>query len=151
MKEEALKNYRRLLWALSLLGTLSFIFLHSLTPAVQSGAQSSAVYLALWQFFPFLTHSLVRKLAHFCEYALLGAHLYFLPSLFAKVRWQLAFLFGLPIALFDEGLQFFVSGRSAAIQDVLLDCAGYLFGLLFLALCMKIFKAFRRMGASNHV
>lgn len=151
MKEEAMKNYRRLLWALSLLGTLSFIILHSLTPAVESGEESGAVYLALWQFFPFLTHSLVRKLAHFCEYALLGAHLYFLPPLFAKVRWQLVLLFGLPIALFDEGLQSFVPGRSPAITDVLLDFSGYLFGLFFLALCMRIFKAFHRMGASNHV
>ncbi len=147
MRKEEKIRYRRLLWAFSLIGTLAFIFANSLTPAVQSGAESGALYMTLWRFFPFLTHALVRKLAHFCEYALLGAHLYYLPHLFSGKGWRLAVLpLGFLVALLDEGLQCFVPGRSAALADTLIDFLGTLFGAVFIFFMMQLFKHLRREG-----
>lgn len=125
--------YRRWLYLLSLLGTLTFIFGNSLQPATLSGAESQSVYSFLLDYFPFFTHHLVRKLAHFCEYALLGAHMAFAPlslSMRDGVGRTVSSLFGALVALLDEGIQLFVPGRAGMLTDALIDYAGYLCGLL---------------------
>lgn len=79
-----------------------------------------------------VTDHLVRKLAHFTEFAALGAELALLLMLTGRVRPQPvvngAFL-GLIVALLDETIQIF-SHRGAQIQDVWLDFAGLCAGLL---------------------
>lgn len=85
---------------------------------------------------------IVRKLAHFSEYAILGILCYIALSgvIFADKR----FVFGLVIILIcaayascDEIHQLFVSGRSGQIRDVIIDTSGSLFGTL---ICNLIFK-----------
>ena len=146
VNREVLARYRRILWAFSLTGTLGFIFANSLAPAAVSGAESGALFLTLWQIFPCLTHALVRKLAHLCEYALLGAHLFFLPRLFPRSRGAkpLFFFLGLFVALSDEGIQSFVSGRSAELRDVLIDVLGYFLGALFVFIVLFMCRSFRK-------
>ena len=125
------QKYCRCLWFISCLGVVMFIFANSLMTAEESGAESASWLSRLLSFFPFLTHNLLRKLAHFSEYALLGAHLAFLPLLFPfsmKVSGPLALVAGASVAFLDEGIQLFVPGRAGLFTDVLIDLAGFLFG-----------------------
>ncbi len=69
----------------------------------------------------------LRKLAHFCEYAVLGALL-----LRAVGREALAAAAGVAYAATDELHQRFVPGRQAALRDVAIDAAGVLAGVLLL-------------------
>ena len=74
----------------------------------------------------------LRKLAHFCEFGLLGAELCALMLLNRRVCPQsyvnCAFA-GLAVAVTDEALQL-ISNRGSQVQDVLLDFAGFAVGLL---------------------
>ena len=83
---------------------------------------------------PDLGHTLLRKLAHMTEYAVLGAFwslqqrrsTYKVPIQSLAVRWQICML----TALLDESIQLFVPGRSGEIRDVWIDSAGAALGLL---------------------
>ncbi len=74
---------------------------------------------------------IIRKLAHFLEYAMLG----FFLMLHIKVRgnirrgWLWAFGMGTAYAITDEIHQMLVGTRSGQISDVLLDGAGVLCGV----------------------
>lgn len=70
----------------------------------------------------------LRKLAHFCEYAILGALL-----LRALGRETYAVAAGVVYAATDELHQHFVAGRHAAFRDVAIDAAGVLTGVLLWA------------------
>lgn len=91
---------------------------------------------------------IVRKTAHFLEYAALGFFLRLflygirLPHLPAFV---LTLLLGAGYAGLDEYHQLLVSGRSAMWQDVVLDSAGVLFGLLLASLII-----FSRVRKKRH-
>lgn len=120
--------YRTVLWSLSVLGVLAFIYTNSLMPATVSDAQSGEVFSWVSKLFPFLTHHLVRKLAHFSEYALLGAHFAFLPFLVTRRPIPMlatALVAGPLFAFADEGLQRLVPGRSGNLADVFIDVLGY--------------------------
>jgi VanZ family protein len=67
----------------------------------------------------------LRKLAHFGEYAVLG-----LLLVRALGRELLAVAAGVAYAATDELHQHFVRGRHAAFRDVAIDSAGVLAGLL---------------------
>jgi VanZ family protein len=69
----------------------------------------------------------LRKIAHFCEYAILGALL-----LRALGREAPAVAAGVAYAATDELHQHFVPGRHAAFRDVAIDAAGVLTGVLLL-------------------
>ena len=74
----------------------------------------------------------LRKLAHFGEFGLLGAELCALLLLNRRARPQgfvnCAFA-GLAVAVTDEALQL-ISNRGSQVQDVLLDFAGFVTGLV---------------------
>jgi VanZ family protein len=69
--------------------------------------------------------TILRKIAHTAEYALLGALL-----LRAIRRVQLAFLLGVLYAASDELHQTFVRGRHGSPIDVAIDAAGIAVGLV---------------------
>ena len=75
-------------------------------------------------------HHLLRKAAHFCEFASLGA-VFFLWTREAighvGTRILLCALMGVSVPLIDETIQIF-SGRGPALSDVWLDIAGYVTG-----------------------
>ena len=75
-------------------------------------------------------HFLVRKMAHFCEYLLLGLTLS-LPLYVYRLRgfWLAAGLFCAGFAGLDEYHQMFVAGRSPALRDVAIDTAGSITGI----------------------
>lgn len=84
-----------------------------------------------------LVHHIVRKMAHFTEYAILGflawRVLHFDPAfgVWSPQRhlW-FALLFCMLYASTDEFHQIFVPGREPAVKDVMLDSCGSAFGLL---------------------
>ncbi len=77
-----------------------------------------------------VTEHLVRKLAHFTEFGLLGVTMTALIcSIPAHPLW--AFLLTLLSALTDETVQIF-SERGSQVQDVWLDFGGAVCGILFL-------------------
>ena len=94
--------------------------------------------LVLW-FFPSTSpealatiHFIVRKIAHFTEYAILG----FLAARAFRAH-QRCFLISLALivvyALFDEYHQSFVPSRTASIYDSFIDMAGGLSALIFVS------------------
>ena len=128
---------------------VGFILYNSLQTAEESAAQSSTVVEVVQQTVaviapqsPIATatgdaydrlHSAVRTLAHFSEYALLGAlGGWCLRSYTDKKKW-LGVPFGALIVLgtVDEWLQTFAEGRGAQVVDVLVDVAGGACGLGF--------------------
>ena len=116
---------RRVFWALTALWLL-FVWGHSLMPASVSKEESGHWLALLQTWLPWLTQTIIRKTAHFVEYAVLGALLFGA----AGVRYGLWFppCFALLAALSDETIQLFAAGRSGQISDVWLDLAGFLAG-----------------------
>ena len=110
--------------------TTLFIWSQSLLPAEQSQEQSGFVRNLLDALLgdgPIAVFLLanIRKVAHFAEFFLLGAEW----SGYHRVRrCPVAWLYGLPVAVADELLQFVSPGRAPAVGDVALDMAGYLCG-----------------------
>lgn len=135
IKKSALLS-SRLTLAFLLFSSVVFIFLNSLTSAAASAENSGIAFSflsRLFGFLPFFTHALLRKVAHFAEYALLGFLSLFFPRVFLKGKRREYFAllpFGLLIASADEILQFFSPGRVPLFTDVLIDLGGFLFGLL---------------------
>ena len=76
---------------------------------------------------------LLRKLAHFTEFASLGALFAWLFAMLRKkAYWPL--LCGITAACLDETIQRFVPDRGPSIKDVLIDSSGVLTGMIALYL-----------------
>ena len=114
------REYGRWYWWGLCAAWLAVIFCHSLMPAAVSHSESVGLLDRLIRLFPFLTLHLLRKLAHFGEFAVLG----FLLAQCLRLRIARPLLAGLLCALGDETIQLFVAGRSGEIRDVWIDFAG---------------------------
>ncbi|MBR2834984.1 MAG: VanZ family protein [Coriobacteriales bacterium] len=163
-------KHRVILSALAVLAVCSFIFFMSAQPADESSVMSNSIFdIVVGIFIPDynlldadeqlikksqLTH-IIRKLAHFTEFAVLGVTILNLLYQIAKanlsgeqetgkhfesnryiplagkipVAWLLATLY----AATDEFHQLFVPGRGGLITDVCIDSAGVLTGVLITA------------------
>ncbi|MGM9681738.1 MAG: VanZ family protein [Eubacteriales bacterium] len=91
-----------------------------------------------------LTH-VIRKLAHFSEYAFLGMLSFFaLPWNRLKRLPHILIAFGIGVfyAATDEIHQNFSNGRSPAVTDVLIDSAGALAGILLAWLIFILILSF---------
>ncbi len=115
------------------------IFSFSLKDAEESSQQSDWVADKLSEIVEAVEETVntkinIRKAAHFCEYALLGAETSFLCLLAEnnkKKKWLFFLVFGIVIASLDEAIQNFAPGRDSAVKDVFIDMSGYVMGLLF--------------------
>lgn len=136
------------LWlALSLTALwLAFIYARSAQTAESSDGESAAWLELLLKLFPWMTMRLVRKLAHFTEFFILGALLYLDWRLLDRGSALLPLGAGLLFAGADEYLQTFIPGRSGELRDVLLDFCGVAAGVL-LALALRRGKERRRRGS----
>ena len=142
----------RILFTAALIGSIVFIFRNSLQVAAVSSDRSYQVMkivnsvLARVNLGPLSQH-VIRKLAHFCEYGVLGmilgalALLWKTPSAF--FRGSYAFLLALATAVVDESIQLVADGRGAQVQDILLDAAGSLTGLLTVWLLAALLRLAR--------
>ena len=126
-----------------ILAILAFIWGNSLMPAELSHAMSEWVKGLLK---PFLSegapvtredNALVRKIAHFLEFAALGFCIAWRRGMLRKPQIP-GFFAGTAAAVLDETIQLFVPGRGPAIGDVLLDSSGVLTGLLLFLLIRRV-------------
>ena len=127
-------------------GVLCFVFGNSLLSPEISAAFSDSVGELLANIFgkeggvDSVGGFPLRKVAHFVEFAALGAisTLLLLTFSFPKdVKGCLLALFGLLIPVVDETLQIF-SSRGSSLRDVWIDCGGFVFGcaVVYLALLL---------------
>lgn len=116
---------------------LLFIWGNSLLPGELSGALSRWVkeLLGIAPGDPHTGHGLLRKLAHFTEFACLGLSLCWLHGMLQKSFWR-SIPWGVAAACLDECIQIFVPDRGPGIKDVLIDTAGVCVGVLVLWICM---------------
>lgn len=85
-----------------------------------------------------LVFMLIRKLAHFCEYFILGILVYnFLREFTLDKMVLVAILLCFIFASTDEFHQLFVGGRNSQIFDVILDSLGSCCGILCINLWYK--------------
>ena len=102
-----------------------FIFARSALTAEESSAESAVILELLQRAIPFMTDIVVRKLAHFTEYFILGGLLYLDLRLLGRGSVLLIPGLAAGIACVDELLiQANTAGRSGELRDVLLDTAG---------------------------
>lgn len=90
---------------------------------------------------------IVRKLAHFSVYTVLGMLTYNAFRGYEKLSLRLNLLFSallcLLYAISDEFHQSFVPGRSCQLRDVLIDFSGAVFGIALAVLFIKLLKKLR--------
>ena len=155
---------RRLILPTLLIFQICFIFIMSSFGHNSSDAQSNLFVDFIAQNFPHVRHGLennlislstliflVRKTAHFTEYAILGS-LFFLnlrntPLGLIKHPLATSILFSFLYACTDEIHQIFVPGRSAQFRDVLIDTLGASFGAIITYLIIKLFT---KIKAHSH-
>lgn len=157
--KDFLKRHAKLLISLLLVFQMLFIFTMSSFGSDSSNAQSGQIIQVLRQVFPSLSsHTsgldasaltfIVRKTAHFTEYAILGILFYFfyrqiLPQKNGLRLFVLAILSSFLYACTDEIHQLFVPGRSGQFTDVLVDTLGAFCGCLLLLAIRRLRKALR--------
>ena len=146
---------------------LGMIFSQSLRTAEESSQHSGR----LTQLLQWLLHTdrpvlelehLVRKLAHFAEFFVLGVLIALTLAVFGLLLrkssaavhrhgFAYAGLAGVLPALCDETLQLTSAGRAALVGDIWLDWAGYLCGLVFCLFCAKtVVKSVKKRYDSKH-
>jgi VanZ family protein len=108
------------------------IFIMSSFAATDSDKQSGLIINALSTIFPGIDPdgiivTIVRKSAHFTEYALLGFFAARALRIDKKSPW-LSIVIAAIYATTDEIHQSFIPGRSCELRDVLIDTAGATFG-----------------------
>ena len=125
------------LWGILIVCNILFIWGNSMLPGSVSGAISGFVKDILSSLFPGMGgdsgggHGLLRKAAHFTEFACLGACLTRLLFLLNKPR-LLALAGAFLVACCDETIQRFVPDRGPAFKDVMIDTAGAAVGMILL-------------------
>ena len=143
------------LWAI-------FIWSNSLKPGNISGEMSSSVLNFIneilgkisprWK----ISHLLVRKAAHFLEFAVMGA-LCCLLSYFAFLKGKdsksicMIFYSMIPsvaVAAIDETIQLFVEGRAGRFTDVLIDSSGALCSVLIFFFILYIKRLHKKTPAA---
>lgn len=95
-----------------------------------------------------ITH-MIRKLAHFTEYAVLG---FFLTLHIGQLQQKLdcragiwwSLIIGVVYAASDEFHQYFVPGRSPGIKDICIDSLGVLTGFVIMFCIMETKRKFSK-------
>ncbi|MCD8355139.1 MAG: VanZ family protein [Clostridia bacterium] len=135
-----------------LLALLVFIFGHSMQNQAASAQESLGVLAVLSDFMNFifghsnLTDHIVRKLAHFSEFAALGFFTIHLCRVRRQIHWHSilhSLFFGLLCALTDESIQLF-NDRSSQVSDVWIDFSGVCCGILFFLLLYSIHRLWKK-------
>ena len=126
---------------------LIFIWGNSLLPGQISGAFSDWVKDLLSPLFSLgggssVGGGLLRKFAHFAEFAALGVCLRWLLGMLDTKpirQWLIPVTGAFLVACVDETIQMFVPDRGPGIKDVAIDTAGAMLGIVILS-CIHHFK-----------
>ncbi len=90
---------------------------------------------------PFFTQEIVRFLAHFCEFGLLGVLSYITFFCFFLNKLRVILLSStlvIFVAVADEVVQLFSEGRAFQFSDILIDISGAFLGIFGTALIFMI-------------
>ncbi len=138
---------RRTLCTVLLALNIAFIWGNSLLPGAISAAISDGVKLLLQMLLGAQEGTtgggLLRKLAHFGEFATLGVLLRWQFGMLLDKPWQqygLPFCIGVAVAAVDETIQLFVPDRGPHIKDVGIDTLGLALGIFIISLFTHIKK-----------
>ncbi len=127
---------------------LCFIWGNSLLPGEISGAFSDALKDILAMILPgeipgvTTGGGLLRKIAHFSEFAFLGMCLTWRCGMLKKKEIT-AFAWGFGAACVDETIQVFVPDRGPGLKDVAIDTCGVAAGMAMLLLANKFVQKFK--------
>lgn len=159
MKNKKRFAARLILTLLSVLA-VGAIFYNSSLDAVESTTQSDPLVDGINAFlrsihidFTVDSH-MVRKAAHFTEYAVLGLLLSVTVYLYVKERKRALFItlpIGAGVAVCDELIQLFPAGRSCEVKDMLIDFSGVLFSALIIQLVLYLTEKHRRKKEGNEI
>ena len=123
---------------------LALIWGNSLLPGVSSDAVSGGVLAFLGRLLPVLLteagHALLRKAAHFSEFALLGLLYGGRHRLATGETPRHLMLFGLTVACIDETIQIFTPDRASSLIDVWIDASGFALGLVMIVTAYSIYN-----------
>lgn len=160
-----MKFYRVLLTAAAVIAVMIMIFFFSSQNGTESSETSGRFVDFVAGLIPDFTemsaaeqlklreqiHFIVRKTAHFTEYAVLGFVLllhirtvYCYISKKPRAAWLLSWGFAAFYAVTDEYHQSFSAGRSPQMRDVLIDSTGAAVGVLLCALLLLIISRLRK-------
>lgn len=129
-----------------------FIFINSILSADDSSTESGFILTIAESIISFLhipdmlTETIIRKLAHFTEFAGLGLFLSLtVHEWYGTFRGQIFKILFLLLSapVIDETIQYFPVGRSSEVRDVLIDFSGAIIGLV-IALLIYIVKEKRK-------
>lgn len=155
------KNVLRIILILLLLGTFYIIFGFSSQDGEKSGSLSRRITEKIATLIPQIQkeneiekenimntmESIIRKMAHFSIYTVVGLLLMSLVSTYnikEKNKLIITLTAGIIYASSDEIHQSFVPGRSPMITDVVIDTMGVILGILLIILGKKIIKKYRK-------
>lgn len=141
-----IKDRKKLAVALILLN-LAFIWGNSMRTGNASQETSEGIvdwfniFLYLDENSAALLHHLIRKAAHFAEFACLGALIAWYFRLSGE-KCPIVFpaLLGMAAGLVDETIQLFTPDRGPSLTDVWIDTFGALAGILLLTLGQHLIK-----------
>ena len=137
----------RIILTVLTVSAVAAIFYNSSLSAVESTEQSSPLTDMINSFLQSvhinitLSEKFIRKLAHFTEYAVLGALLSTTVYLFRLDRKKMlltALPIGAVIPVCDELIQLTAPGRSSQVSDMLIDFCGVLAATLVVLLIISI-------------
>lgn len=92
-------------------------------------------------------HLVIRKGAHFTEYAVLAVLVANALRLWGKLRWYWPVVISAAYAVTDEIHQYFVPGRACRLLDVTIDTCGAIFGTAVFALGILLLNKRHRKTA----
>lgn len=122
-----------------------FIWINSLLPGSVSSSQSNFIVNMIYPLFEKVVSvelftTIIRKLAHFTEYFILGVvlTLFYIKTIRVKKYYLIVIIHGLLTAIIDETIQTFTPNRAGLFTDVLIDLSGVIFGLIFIMIILKI-------------
>ena len=160
MENKMKKNILRIILIILLLGTFYIIFGFSSQDGEKSGSISRRITEKIATLIPQIQkeneiekenimntmESIIRKMAHFSIYTVVGLLLMSLVSTYnikEKNRLIITLITGIIYASSDEIHQSFVPGRSPMITDIVIDTMGVILGILLIILGKKIIKKYR--------
>ena len=150
----------RIIFMMLLIATFAIIFKFSSQIAEESDGISHGVLRKIIDVFPYTKglseeikikmvehgNPIIRKLAHFSIYALVGVWIMSFMSTFnirLYKKWIISMLVGALYAASDEFHQSFVPGRGPSIIDVGLDSLGVFTGILGVLIIISIYIALK--------
>ena len=147
----------RILLLLLMVATVSFTFYQSALPKSESAQTSESVKEEIIE--PILPSTTpvgsyvqnnIRKIAHFVEFAALGAEVALYVALFMKRKIFIgaSFFLGMLVALGDETIQIF-SDRGSSVSDVWLDVAGFASAAIVVYLVSFMIFYYRKSKGRN--